>query len=207
MRPQAVTEEQVKLGAFPFSLEDATNDWLLNLPSGTVATWAQMVQSFLDKYFPVSRAVLIRKKDVESLHDYWESFKKLCESCPQHGIVESSLIQYFYEGMLSMERKMVDAASGGCFLDKTTITAKELIRVIATTSQQFGKVHEGLKRAYEVSNSHIEGKLNTLIFLVQNLALRKVAQVKKCGICIVVTHATDECPVLYEENSEKNQCS
>ncbi|XP_065866656.1 uncharacterized protein [Euphorbia lathyris] len=180
MRPQGVTEEQVKLRAFPFSLEDATKDWLLNLPSGTITTWNQMVQSFLDKYFPASRATLIRReisgikqKDVESLHEYWERFKKLCENCPQHGIVENSLIQYFYEGMLCMERKMVDAASGGCFLDKTPTAAKKLIRVIAATSQQFGKSQEGPKRAYEASSSNIEEKLNRLTTLVQNLAMGK----------------------------------
>ncbi|KAL0289537.1 UNVERIFIED_CONTAM: hypothetical protein Sradi_7071400 [Sesamum radiatum] len=34
MRPQGVTEEQVKLRAFPFSLGEKAKDWLYSLPSG-----------------------------------------------------------------------------------------------------------------------------------------------------------------------------
>ncbi|KAE8671398.1 ocs element-binding factor 1-like [Hibiscus syriacus] len=120
MRPQGVTEEQVKLRAFPFSLVDRAKDWLFYLPPGSVTTWADMVRLFLDNFFPASRAAGIRReicgikqKDIETLHEYWEQFKRLCASCPQHGISEQLLIQYFYEGLLPMERKMMDAASGG----------------------------------------------------------------------------------------------
>ncbi|WCJ18068.1 hypothetical protein M5689_000445 [Euphorbia peplus] len=157
-----------------------------------------------------SRAAMIRReisgikqKDIETLHDYWERFNRLCASCPQHGITDHSLIQYFYEGMLSMERKMVDAASGGSFIDKTPNAAKELIKSMAATSQQFGKPQETSRKAYEVSSSSIEEKLNALTSLVQNMALGKVAQVKACGICAGHGHATDECPSLQEENSEQ----
>ncbi|KAL0441051.1 UNVERIFIED_CONTAM: hypothetical protein Sradi_0044000 [Sesamum radiatum] len=36
MRPQGVTEEQVKLRAFPFSFGDKAKDWLYSLSSGTI---------------------------------------------------------------------------------------------------------------------------------------------------------------------------
>ncbi|KAL0414212.1 UNVERIFIED_CONTAM: hypothetical protein Sradi_1622900 [Sesamum radiatum] len=36
MKPQGVTEEQVKLRAFPFSLGDKAKDWLYSLPSGSI---------------------------------------------------------------------------------------------------------------------------------------------------------------------------
>ncbi|KAL0394795.1 UNVERIFIED_CONTAM: hypothetical protein Slati_4445700 [Sesamum latifolium] len=36
MRLQGVTEEQVKLRAFPFSLGDKAKDWLYSLPSGSI---------------------------------------------------------------------------------------------------------------------------------------------------------------------------
>ncbi|KAL0345628.1 UNVERIFIED_CONTAM: hypothetical protein Sradi_4394100, partial [Sesamum radiatum] len=36
MRPQGVTEEQVKLRAFPFSLGEKAKDWLYSLPSGSI---------------------------------------------------------------------------------------------------------------------------------------------------------------------------
>ncbi|MGZ7362298.1 retrotransposon gag family protein, partial [Streptococcus pyogenes] len=88
-----VTEEQIKLRAFPFSLGDDAKDWLYYLPSGTVTTWNEMKRMFLERYFPASRAATIRKEicgirqyNGETLYEYWERFKKLCASCPHHQI-------------------------------------------------------------------------------------------------------------------------
>ncbi|XP_038975768.1 uncharacterized protein LOC120106791 [Phoenix dactylifera] len=104
-----------------------------------------MKRLFLEKYFPASRAANIRKEiygvrqqNGESLHEYWECFKKLCASCPHHQISEQLLIQYFYEGLLPTERSMIDAASGGALVDKTPETARNLIANMAANSQQFG---------------------------------------------------------------------
>lgn len=89
MKPQKVTEEHIKLRAFPFSLTDLAKDWLYYLPSGSVETWNDMKKLFLEKYFPASRAANIRKEicgirqyNGESLYEYWERFMKLCASCP-----------------------------------------------------------------------------------------------------------------------------
>ncbi|KAK4387402.1 hypothetical protein Sango_2346800 [Sesamum angolense] len=62
MRPQGVTEEQIKLRAFPFSLADQAKDWLYFLPSGSITTWNDLKRRFLEKYFPASRATTIRKE-------------------------------------------------------------------------------------------------------------------------------------------------
>ena len=45
--PQGVSEDQVKLRDFPFSLRDATKDWLYNLPSRSISTWNAMKEQFL----------------------------------------------------------------------------------------------------------------------------------------------------------------
>ncbi|KAL0361432.1 UNVERIFIED_CONTAM: hypothetical protein Sradi_3827700, partial [Sesamum radiatum] len=42
MKPQGVTEEQVKLRAFPFSLSDKAKDWLYSLPSGSINSWNEL---------------------------------------------------------------------------------------------------------------------------------------------------------------------
>ncbi|KAL0411958.1 UNVERIFIED_CONTAM: hypothetical protein Slati_3785500 [Sesamum latifolium] len=59
MRPQGITEEQVKLRAFPFSLAEQAKDWLYFLPSGSITTWNDLKKQFLEKYFPASRATTI----------------------------------------------------------------------------------------------------------------------------------------------------
>ena len=104
-----------------------------------------MKRLFLEKYFPASRAANIKKEicvvrqhNRESLHEYWEHFKKLCASCPHHQISEQLLIQYFYEGFLPINRCMIDVASGGALVDKTPEAVRNLIANMAANSQQFG---------------------------------------------------------------------
>ncbi|RDX69313.1 hypothetical protein CR513_51593, partial [Mucuna pruriens] len=58
-----------------------------------------------------------------TLHEYWERFNKLCAICPHHQISEQLLIQYFYEGLMVMDRSMIDATSGGALMDKTPTVA------------------------------------------------------------------------------------
>ena len=62
MKPQGISEEQVKLKAFSFSLVDSANEWLYYLPSGTITAWNAMKKCFLEKYFPLSKAISIRKQ-------------------------------------------------------------------------------------------------------------------------------------------------
>ncbi|XP_039051554.1 uncharacterized protein LOC120192961 [Hibiscus syriacus] len=119
----------------------------------------------------------IKQKDTETLHEYWERFKRLCASCPQHGISEQLLIQYFYEGLLPMERKMIDAASGGAIVNKTPRDARELTSNMAANSQQFD-------------------------FRQDTSSIRVNKQVKACGICVVIGYPTDMCPTLQDDSHE-----
>ena len=124
----------------------------------------------LEKYFPASRATNIRKKicgvkqhNGESLHEYWERFKKLCASYPHYQISEQLLIQFFCEGLLPSDRSMIDAASGGALLDKTPEAARNLITNIAANSQQFGtRLDSPSKHVNEVNISSLEQKIASL---------------------------------------------
>ncbi|KAF7831671.1 DNA-directed DNA polymerase [Senna tora] len=61
MKPERVTEEQIKLRAFPFSLDGAAKEWLFYLPAGSVTSWEEMMRLFLDRYFPSSRVINVRR--------------------------------------------------------------------------------------------------------------------------------------------------
>lgn len=89
---------------------------------------------FLEIFSPTSRVASIRKDicgirqvDMESLAKYWRRFKQLVSSYPQHQISKQLLIQYFYEGLLPMDRNTMDVASGGALVDKSTTVTKILI--------------------------------------------------------------------------------
>ncbi|XP_073064091.1 uncharacterized protein [Primulina eburnea] len=211
MKPNGITEEQISLRAFPFSLADKAKDWLYYFPSGTITTWDNMKQQFLEKFFPASRASNIRK-DIcgirqlqgETLYEYWERFKQLCASCPQHQIPEQFLVQYFYEGLSLFDRNMIDAASGGALVNKTPQEARALISNMAANAQQFSARQDNPPRQVnEVSVTPIDQKLDSLTSLLEKLVAGQVQQVKTCGVCAMVGHPTDMCPSLQEETTQQ----
>ncbi|XP_010247770.1 PREDICTED: uncharacterized protein LOC104590728 [Nelumbo nucifera] len=211
MKPQGMIEEQVKLIAFSFTLRDKAKDWLYILPPGSIRTWDEMNRVFLDKYFPASRAANIRKEicgirqsSDETLYEYWERFKQLCASCPQHQIPEQLLIQYFYEGLQPMDRSMVDADSGGALANKTPEVAWQLISNMVENSQQFGERTDGaIRRVNEVSHSNLESQISDLTFLVRQLAARQLRTTKVCGICSIPGHPTDMCSSVQDESMQQ----
>nr|XP_027077163.1 uncharacterized protein LOC113700934 [Coffea arabica] len=211
MKPPGITEEQIRLGAFPFSLKDAAKDWLYYLPAGSITTWAQLKKKFLEKFFPASRAASLRKEICgikqypgESLYEYWDRFNKLCTRCPQHQISEQLLIQYFYEGFQSTDRSIIDAASGGALANKTPREAWELIEAMAENSQQFGfRESNPPRKVNEVEISSLQQQMSELTSVVRQLAMRDTPRAKVCGICTSMDHCTDSCPILQEDGAEQ----
>lgn len=72
---------------------------------------------------------------MESLDEYFGRFKQLVSSCPQHRIYEQLLVQYFYEGLLPMDKNISDAANGGALVDKTVIATKIAIKNMSLNLQ------------------------------------------------------------------------
>ncbi|CAN6707353.1 unnamed protein product [Malus baccata var. baccata] len=193
MTPINVDGNIVKMKAFPFSLMDKAKDWLYELAPGTVTSWESMKRAFLEKFFPTSRIILLRKKisgiqqeEGESFPTYYERFKSLVASCPQHQMKEELLLQYFYEGLLPLERQMLDATAGGALVDKTPMAAKVLIANRALNAQQYeGVGQRGPPRhqVHEVSSTS-EGM--------------KIQGPVVCGVCSIQGHVSEKCPQLIE---------
>ncbi|CAN6720958.1 unnamed protein product [Malus baccata var. baccata] len=154
-----VDESILKMKAFPFSLLEKAKDWLYELAPGTVTSWESMKRAFLEKFFPTSRVILLRKRisgiqqdEGESFPTYYERFKSLVASCPQHQMKEELLLQYFYEGLLPIERQMLDASAGGALVDKTPTAAKMLIANRALNAQQYeGVGQRSMPRQHQVN--------------------------------------------------------
>ncbi|XP_027368228.1 uncharacterized protein LOC113874203 [Abrus precatorius] len=221
MKPHGVEEDHIKLRAFPFSLDGSAKDWLYYLHLGSITSWQDMKRMFLEKFFLASRAASIRKEICgirqitrETLDEYWERFKKLCASCPHHQISDQLLIQYFYEGLMLMDRSMVNAASGGALVDKTPTAARELIANMAANAQQFGTramvSTRGVNKlkTSDTNQQRMENRIEELTTLVRHLALGQTQQpqqsiptaISVCGICCVPGHATNQCPQMQETN-------
>ncbi|RDX88573.1 hypothetical protein CR513_29812, partial [Mucuna pruriens] len=204
------TEDYIKMKAFPFSLDGAVKDWLYLRPA-LFNTWGDMRRTFLEKFFLESRIASIRKEICgirqhtrETLHEYWERFNKLCATCPHHQISEQLLIQYFYEGLLMMEKSMIDAASGGTLIDETPTVARHLISNMARPSQS-----RMVNEIGAASNQRLENQLTELTSLVRQLVVgqhQPVMAATVCGICTSVEHPTDMCPTLQKTESDQPEC-
>ncbi|XP_024164254.1 uncharacterized protein LOC112171282 [Rosa chinensis] len=205
MKPQGADEQILKLKAFPFSLADKAKQWLYELPSGRITSWADMMKAFLEKYFPTSRIIMLRKKisgiqqgQDESYAEYYERFKTLITQCPQHGMKNETLLTCFYDGLTNLERDMLDAASGGSFVDKEPAAGMILIENRALNQQQYGgsKPTHTREKVNEVSTLvQLEDKINRLTSIVSQ---GMKGQVMVCGVCSMQGHMSDQCPQLME---------
>ena len=181
VQPHDIREDYVKMKTFPFSLDDVAKDWLYLQPD-IINTRKYMKRRSLEKFFPASRTTSIRQEICgirqqprETLYDYWERFNKLRATCPHHQISEQFLIQYFYEGLMLMDRSMINATSGSTLMDKTFIAARQLISNMAANNQQFGtRVAEPSKVfasqvfvSMVADNQRMENKLIELTSLVR----------------------------------------
>ncbi|CAN6579332.1 unnamed protein product [Malus baccata var. baccata] len=212
MTPVNVDGSILKMKAFPFSLMDKAKDWLYELAPGTVTSWESMKRAFLEKFFPTSRIILLRKRisgiqqdEGESFPTYYERFKSLVASCPQHQMKEELLLQYFYEGLLPMERQMLDASAGGALVDKTPMTAKILIANRTLNAQQYegvGQRGPPRQQVHEVSSTpDIHSQLANLTSIVSQMAKgMRMQGPMVCGVCSIQGHASEKCPQLIENS-------
>ncbi|CAN6579468.1 unnamed protein product [Malus baccata var. baccata] len=210
MTPVNVDGSILKMKVFPFSLMDKANDWLYELAPGTVTSWESMKRACLEKFFPTSRIILLRKKisgiqqeEGESFPTYYERFKSLVASCPHHQMKEELLLQYFYEGLLPLERQMLDASAGGALVDKTPMAAKILIANRVLNAQQYegvGQRGPPRQQVHEVSStSNIQSQLANLTSIVSQMAEgMKIQGPMVCSVCSIQGHASEKCPQLIE---------
>ena len=62
MKPSDITDEQMRLRAFAFSLKDLARDWYHSLVPGSVNTWVDLKKAFLQKFFPIIKENQLKKK-------------------------------------------------------------------------------------------------------------------------------------------------
>ncbi|XP_073153451.1 uncharacterized protein [Henckelia pumila] len=73
-----VTSDAARLRLFPFSLQGEATKWLDDIPTGSITTWTELIQIFLNKYFPPTKMaklfldiISFKQKEGESLHTTW----------------------------------------------------------------------------------------------------------------------------------------
>ncbi|KAM1929261.1 hypothetical protein ACFX13_030838 [Malus domestica] len=117
---------------------------------------------------------------------------------------EELLLQYFYEGLLPIERQMLDASAGVALVDKTPTAAKMLIANRALNAQQYeGVGQRSMPRQHQVNEvsaiTELQNQMaNLTTLLSQVVEGPKVKPVASYGVCSMPNHHADKCPQLIE---------
>ena len=143
LKINGVTDDAIKLRAFPFSLKGRAKQWLQSLPRASITTWEEMVETFLARYFPPGKSAKLRNEissfmqsELESLFETWERFKDLLRKCPQHEFLEWIIIHTFYNGLKPSTKQLLDATTRGILESKIPEEAGQLIEEMAMNSYQ-----------------------------------------------------------------------
>ncbi|XP_074314003.1 uncharacterized protein LOC141649208 [Silene latifolia] len=215
--PNGATEDQFKLRAFPFSLQDAAKYWLFYLQPGTIRTWKDMKAAFLEKYYPDSRhnhekkAITSPEQDPsESLYKYWERFKKLVAQCPYHGLSGDDLLVNFCDGLTQQYQIMVNAATGGGVDNYSVAEAIEIIERLAARTRNYGR-SRGSKTLNAIetpssSNHKLEKTVDELTKMVAQLVGNNQGGAQgsnvECNFC-QGSHPMETCPIMEEQGISK----
>jgi len=97
---------------------------------------------------------------------------------------------------------MIDAASGGALGDMTPVEARNLIKKMASNSQQFSARNDATNSSSSAETKNLAGKLDALVNLVTQLAMNQksasASVARVYGLCSSADHHTDLCPSLQQ---------
>ncbi|KAK1439692.1 hypothetical protein QVD17_05512 [Tagetes erecta] len=135
------SDDAIRLRLFPFSLRDRAKAWLVSLPSGSITSWTQMAEKFLEKYFPAEKTSKLRARlhafeqdDGESIHDAWERFKDLARKVPHHGLELWKFCDTFYNALEPQSQQLLDMHANGDFGKKRPQEAYDMLERVAAKS-------------------------------------------------------------------------
>ncbi|XP_019266860.1 PREDICTED: uncharacterized protein LOC109244256 [Nicotiana attenuata] len=211
-----VPPEAIKLRLFPFSLKGEAKTWLRSLQQGSITTWDQMTQKFLNKYFSPAKTTKLTQDisnflqtDTESVYQAWERLKRMLRKCPHHDIPEHMQLYIFYHGLKPSTRNVIDAAAGGSIMGKTTEEALQLLNEISENAIQWPSERVIIKKAATVNQVDA---LNTLTQQIISLAQKfesfqvntqQPSQSEACDLC-GGNHLNHECQATNQNDEQVN---
>ena len=131
-------KDLVKLRLFPFTLRDVARSWFFSLSASTINSWWKLEKVFCSRFYPLIKILNIKNTENrffqfsgEYLCVAWDRFKKILENLTEDGMPPGMAIHYFYRGLNSQCRAVLDVAAGGSLWSKCFDDAYELIEKLA----------------------------------------------------------------------------
>ncbi|RVW77828.1 hypothetical protein CK203_054470 [Vitis vinifera] len=99
--------------------EDKAKIWLNSLRPRSIRNWVDLQAEFLKKFFPTHRTNGLKRqisnfsaKENEKFHECWERYMEAINACPHHGFDTWLLVSYFYDGMSSSMKQILETMCG-----------------------------------------------------------------------------------------------
>ncbi|GKA20326.1 reverse transcriptase domain-containing protein [Tanacetum coccineum] len=209
MKVNGVSDDDLRLYLFPYSLQHRAAEWFDRLPSNSITTFDQMAKIFLEKYFPPSMVIKLRnditnfhQEPNESLFEAWERYKLSIDHCPNHNMLHVTQIDTFYNGLTLRHRDTINAAAGRTFMKRRPEECYDLIKNMTThhndwdTSAQRSESSSSITSSSDPEIVALKAEMAEI-----NKKLMKVLQIKQqvkavtpsCETC-GGPHAYNDCP-------------
>ncbi|XP_009804617.1 uncharacterized protein [Nicotiana sylvestris] len=215
-RYNGVITDAIRLRLFSFSLKGEAKTWLRSLPRGSITTWDQMTQKFLNKYFLHAKTFKMKQEinnfmqtDSESVYQAWKKIAAMLRKCPHHGIQDPDILYIFYHGLKPSARNVIDAASRGSIMGKTIVEAMQLLNEISKNIVQWPSDRMIIKKTTGVNQ--VEA-LNSLTQQIATLTKKVEAfqvgahissQIENCDVC-QGNHPNHECQASTQNEEHVN---
>ena len=125
-------------------LKGDTKSWYDALPYCSIESPQDLVQLFVDKYFPahMQHATLQRNYNFKQLQDEhlpksWGRYCDLIKARPGHEGPKNELLDKFYAGVTNASRSYLDSCAGCVFRERTPVDAEELMGKIAKNHEDW----------------------------------------------------------------------
>ncbi|RVW82505.1 hypothetical protein CK203_046276 [Vitis vinifera] len=192
----------MRLKLFPFTLKDKAKIWLNSLRPRSIRNWVDLQAEFLKKFFPTHRTNGLKRqisnfsaKENEKFHECWERYMEAINACPHHGFDTWLLVSYFYDGMSSSMKQILEtigwdepnSREKGKFPSQPTQNPKGGMYVLSEDMDMKAKVATIARRLEELELKKMHE--------VQAISETQ-AHVMPCTICQSCDHVVDECPTM-----------
>ena len=139
-------------------------------------------------------------------------------ACPHHGFDTWLLVSYFYDGMSSSMKQILETMCGGDFMSKNPEEAMDFLSYVSEVTRGWDEPHSremGRMKGpvnpkggmYMLSEDmDMKAKVATIARRLEELELKKMHEVQAisemqahampCTICQSCDHVVDECPTM-----------
>ncbi|RVW62650.1 hypothetical protein CK203_060748 [Vitis vinifera] len=207
--------------------EDKAKIWLNSLRPRSIRNWVDLQAEFLKKYFPTHRTNGLKRqisnfsaKENEKFHECWERYMEAINACPHHGFDTWLLVSYFYDGMSSSMKQILETMCGGDFMSKNPDEAMDFLSYVAEVSRGWDEPNSREKGKFLSQQTQnpkagmymlsedvdMKAKVATIARRLEELELKKMHEVQAisetqahampCTICQSCDHVVDECPTM-----------